>query len=212
MTTTRRIAVSQVDGSDANNTNINELRPFGETAFYLDTNTNPEKLTLMMFDGTRTHLKSKVLSPGVLFGSNADSGDGVGLDTIKLVPDANAYNNGSQQYLIVDPTTPNHIHLRAGGTIDNSGAHLYIGGENSNLNIPAGSNPPVYINSNSNVWQFGTNGSLTFPDASSQTTAYTGAYTPATPADWAGTAPTTIAEAIDRLAERIKLIDGGTGA
>ena len=39
-----------------------------------------------------------------------------------------------------------------------------------------------------------------------------GSYISATPADWAGTAPTTIAAAIDRLAARIKLIDGGVGA
>jgi hypothetical protein len=64
----------------------------------------------------------------------------------------------------------------------------------------------------SNVLILETDGSLTFPNASVQTTAYTGAYTPATPADWAGTAPTTMAAAIDRLAARIKLIDGGIGA
>lgn len=37
-------------------------------------------------------------------------------------------------------------------------------------------------------------------------------YYPSTPADWAGTPPTTIGEAIDRLAARLKLIDGGVGA
>ena len=177
MTTIRRINVSQIDGDTANNTDINEIRPFGETAFYLDTNGPTDKLTLMMFDGVRTHLKSKVLQPGVLFGSNADSGDVLGADTIKLIPDAELYNQGSQQYLVVDPTTPNHIHLRGGGPIDNSGAHLFIGGENSNLNIPPGSNPPVYIRSNGNVWIFGTDGSLTFNDGSVQTTAWTGSVT-----------------------------------
>ena len=72
MTTIRRITVSQIDGSNANSTDTNAIRPFGETAFYLD---NSNKLTLMMFDGTRTHRKSKVLSPGTLYGSNADSGE-----------------------------------------------------------------------------------------------------------------------------------------
>ena len=37
-------------------------------------------------------------------------------------------------------------------------------------------------------------------------------YYPGTPADWAGTPPTTVGEAIDRLAARLKLIDGGVGA
>jgi hypothetical protein len=37
-------------------------------------------------------------------------------------------------------------------------------------------------------------------------------YYPTTPGDWAGTPPTTVGEAIDRLAARLKLIDGGVGA
>jgi hypothetical protein len=125
MTRIRRINVSQVEGGGADNTDADEIRPAGETAFYLD---NSNKLTLMMFDGTRTHQKSKVLNPGVMFGSNADAGDGSNADTIKLVPDAQLYSQGSHQYVIVDPTGPNHVHLRAGGTIDNSNSILYVGG------------------------------------------------------------------------------------
>lgn len=166
MARVRRINVSQVEGRDANNTTDDEIRPFGETAFYLDTNGNTNKLVLMMFDGTRTHLKSKVLSPGVLFGSNADSGDGAGLDTIKLIPDATIYNNSSDQYLIVDPTAPNHIHLRAGGTIDNSSAALFLGGENSHVEVQAGPNPPVYVRANNNTWVFDIDGVLRLPGAS----------------------------------------------
>jgi hypothetical protein len=37
-------------------------------------------------------------------------------------------------------------------------------------------------------------------------------YYPGTPGDWAGTPPTTVGEALDRLAARLKLIDGGVGA
>lgn len=167
MTIIRRINVSRIEGNDANSTEPSEIRPFGETAFYLDTSGNNDKLTLMMFDGARTHLKSKVLAPGALFGSNADSGDGASLDTIKLIPDAalhfNDGNFGNDQYIIVDPTAPNHIHLRAGGTIDDSNAALYIGGEASNVMISAGSNPPVFVTANNNSWQFGTDGVLTLP-------------------------------------------------
>lgn len=175
MTTIRRITTSQVEGDSANNTNTSEIRPFGETAFYIDNSGPTDKLTLMMFDGARTHLKSKVLSPGVLYGSNADSGDGVNLDTIKLIPDAALYDQGSQQYLVVDPTTPNHIHLRAGGMIDNSTAQLFIGGENSHLTVFSGESPEVQIRANNNVWGFGVTGGLTFPDNTVQTTAFTGA-------------------------------------
>lgn len=163
MTRIRKINVSQVEGGTADNTDINEIRPNGETAFYLDDN---DKLNLMMFDGARTHLKSKVLSPGVLYGSNADSGDGNNYDTIKLIPDAALHSNGSNQYIIVDPTAPNHIHIRAGGIIDDSNAALILGGENSNVEIQAGLNPPVYVRANNNTWMFDTNGSLSFPGSS----------------------------------------------
>lgn len=53
---------------------------------------------------------------------------------------------------------------------------------------------------------------LTFPDNTEQSTAWTGEYTPGTPSDWNGTAPTTIAEAIDRLAALVKILNSGTGA
>lgn len=61
------------------------------------------------------------------------------------------------------------------------------------------------------TFQFGRNGSLTFPDATVQTTAWTGIYTATTADDWNGTAPTTIASAIDRLAAAVKALNG-TGA
>jgi hypothetical protein len=160
MTTIRRIAVSQIDGNGADVTDTNEIRPSHETAFYIDNN---NKLTLMMFNGERTHRKSKVLAPGVLWGSNADSGDGNSYDTIKLIPDAEIYANGSDQYIIIDPTGPNHVHIRAGGTIDNSNSELIIGGETSHIKLGASSNPPVYIRANDNQWAFGTDGILTLP-------------------------------------------------
>ena len=130
MTTIRKIVTSKIDGSDANNTTDDEIRPYGETAVYLDTSTSPNKPTLMMFDGVRTHLKSKVLAPGRVYGSDADAGDGSGADTIKLIPDAEILANGSNQYLIIDPTggDPGHIHIRAGGPQDASAADLYLGG------------------------------------------------------------------------------------
>lgn len=227
MTTIRKIVTSKVDGDSANNTSTNEIRPFGEIAVYLDTSGNVDQLTLMMFDGQRTHLKSKVLKQGVLFGSNADSGDGNGLDTIKLIPDAELHSIGSHQYLIIDPTEgePGHIHLRAGGTQDASSADLYLGGEltcvrvsdtsgivtirttnvgdpnvtldwsfqqDGNLYFPGignnriGESEPglvvssdyaVVIQSNNNgeskEWLYNTDGTITFPDSTVQTSAWT---------------------------------------
>ena len=99
------------------------------------------------------------------------SGDGANSSTIQLVPDGNL--TGTDQYLIIDPTAPGHIHIRAGGIQDGSSADLFLGGENTYFKVPAGSNGSSYISANSNIWQFGNDGSLTFPDISIQNTAFT---------------------------------------
>jgi hypothetical protein len=56
------------------------------------------------------------------------------------------------------------------------------------------------------TWQFTQTGNLTLP------TNGTVSYTPATSGNWAGTAPTTLQNAIDRLAAVVKALNGGTGA
>lgn len=61
-----------------------------------------------------------------IIGAGTASGDGLGYSTLELVPDGTLV---SDQYIIVDPTAPNHIHLRAGGTQDASTAALFLGGE-----------------------------------------------------------------------------------
>ncbi len=88
------------------------------------------------------------------------SGDGYGFGTIELRPDTNAIEDS---YLIIDPTYPSHIHIRAGGAQDNSLTELYLGGENSHFKVNNGLNPDVSIAANNYVWLFGTDGSLTFP-------------------------------------------------
>jgi hypothetical protein len=87
------------------------------------------------------------------------SGDGLGYTTMQLVPD----DTTGDAYLIIDPTAPNHIHIRAGGAQDNSGAQLYLGGENSYFLVENGANSNVYVASNSNQWKFDTTGVLTLP-------------------------------------------------
>ena len=42
---------------------------------------------------------------------------------------------GSDQYVIVDPTSPNHIHVRGGGPIDSCSAELYLGGEDNHFMV-----------------------------------------------------------------------------
>lgn len=88
------------------------------------------------------------------------SGDGAGFDTIRLVPYTAGYDSA---YIVIDPTYPNHIHIRAGGEQDNSPAQLFLGGENSYVSIDSGLDPNVYVRSNNNNWTFGTDGNLTVP-------------------------------------------------
>ena len=63
-------------------------------------------------------------------------------DTIHLVPDGSTEND---QYIILDPTSPNHIHIRAGGSIDESSADLILGGEKNNV-VVSDSSRDVFIN------------------------------------------------------------------
>jgi len=56
--------------------------------------------------------------------------------------------------------------------------------------------------------QIGSVSTINFADNSTQTTAYTGAYTPAVPSNWNGAAPTTIQGALDRIAAAIKALNG----
>lgn len=171
MTTIRKIVTSKIDGNEADDTNTSEIRPFGETSFYIDNSFGNNKLTLMMFDGLRTHRKSKVLAHGILWGSSADSGDGLGYDTIKLIPDAQLKADGSDQYIVIDPTggEPGHIHIRAGGTQDASTADLYIGGELNFVRI-SDTNDSVTIKTTvvgegetNYFWSFNNAGYLTLP-------------------------------------------------
>ncbi len=68
-----------------------------------------------------------------IIGAGTASGDGNGYSTLELVPDNNLYEN--DQYLVIDPTSPTHIHIRAGGTQDSSNAELFLGGENNHVRV-----------------------------------------------------------------------------
>lgn len=60
------------------------------------------------------------------------SGDGSGFSTMSINPDTTTNDN---RYIILDPTEPNHIHIRAGGDIDQSSADLILGGEKNKVHI-----------------------------------------------------------------------------
>lgn len=67
-------------------------------------------------------------------------------------------------------------------------------------------NTNLRLQSGNKHWTFDTLGNLELPDDGKIN------YSPATPSDWSGTPPTTIQEAIDRLAALVKSLNSGTGA
>jgi hypothetical protein len=103
-----------------------------------------------------------------IIGAGTASSDGLSAGTMQLVPDAGL---DSDQYLIIDPTAPNHIHIRPGGTIDASTADLIMGGENTNLLV---SDTGDYVDirttsseSFTNLWRFSSDGLLVGPSMGS---------------------------------------------
>jgi hypothetical protein len=81
-------------------------------------------------------------------------------NTLLLAPSVNYGPGVNDQYIVLDPTAPNHIHVRAGGNIDASTAELYLGGEQTNVNV-SDTTKEVYIRANNTyVATFANNGTL----------------------------------------------------
>jgi hypothetical protein len=137
-------------------TDTTEVDPFWYNDVYTFTSNTPSYSNLTVSSG---NINNAGTYGQINFVANS-SGDGYGLSTIQLVPYTAGYDSA---YIIIDPTYPNHIHIRAGGEQDNSPASLILGGENSHFQIPSGANSSPYIKSNGYNWQFGTDGNLTFP-------------------------------------------------
>lgn len=70
---------------------------------------------------------------GLIWNPSGTSGDGYGNDTIHLVPSDS--DNETEQRIIIDPTQPNHIHIRAGGLQDYSNVELILGGERAGVRV-----------------------------------------------------------------------------
>lgn len=149
----KRIVTSEVEGR-----NVSDF--YGDNSYSFDNNG-----TINYYGENQM---GPVIEPGIVYGANADSGDGYGYNTIKLVPHAPNGDINDDRYLIIDPTTPNHIHIRAGGQQDNSNAELILGAEKAYVKVTDW-NHQVQINSydvandfNRN-WSFENNGSLYGP-------------------------------------------------
>jgi hypothetical protein len=207
MTTIRRIAISEIEGSDANNDNINRIKPYGEIGLYEN---ETGHLDLLIFDGKSTHVNSKVLSNGVFYGSRIDNSSTA---TIKLIPDVNQHLQGSNRHLQIESDT-NFIRIRAGGTIDQSTATVYIGGNNNHVSISDSGHVHLeatekieliyqagtatlclqdgfnYITAGSPIrqstWYFDSMGSMLYPDGTFQNTAWAGGKVVQVPAESQG--------------------------
>ena len=85
------------------------------------------------------------------------------LSTMVFTPDPGY----SSQSLVLDPTLPGHIHLRApGANIDEPVANIFLGGEESSFEVGYSANssaPNVFIHSGGNTWTFDTAGRLLLP-------------------------------------------------
>jgi len=84
------------------------------------------------------------------------------VSTMVFTPDALL----SSQSLVLDPTGPSHIHLRApGANIDEPDANIFLGGEESSFEVGYynGNVPNLYIHSGGNTWTFDNAGNLTTP-------------------------------------------------
>ena len=101
------------------------------------------------------------------------NGNGDGFTIFNIIPDVAKI--ATDQYITIDPgETPNHVHLRAGGSMDESSALLTLGGDASYFRLNSGPNPTAYIASNNRIWTFNQEGGLGFPDSTTQTTAWRG--------------------------------------
>jgi len=126
--------------------------------------------------GSNVFVGNQTISGSINFGdgsviqsTSASSGDGNGYTTLTLQPDVSL---ATDQYVVLDPTTPNHIHIRAGGVIDSSSAYLYLGGEKSNIvvrNLDNSFNEKHWVQINSqtgstqHTWIFDDDGTLNVP-------------------------------------------------
>jgi len=86
------------------------------------------------------------------------------VSTMTFTPD----QGYSSQSLVLDPTAPGHIHLRAYAfsNIDEPAANIFLGGEDTSFEVTYGANNEARIHSGGNDWTFGNDGNLTIPGSS----------------------------------------------
>jgi len=155
------------DGADQRHAGI--IRHAGNKDFYVFDNYNGEHTTNVIdvanasfrLATLHTNLTANTANAGTLFVSNKVYGDTTN-NTLFLIPSLNYGPGKNDQYVIIDPTAPNHIHLRPGGAIDSSNADIYLGGEKTNVQVSDGEKK-TYIRANNYTWTFKPDGDLSAP-------------------------------------------------
>jgi len=152
------VAASNIDGT-VENAATASYAVTSQTSSYVETLNQDVTISGLINFGDGSSIQS----------ISASSGDGLGATTLELTPDTNLTTD---QYIVLDPTAPNHIHIRAGGIIDESTSLLYLGGEKANV-LVTDSNHQVQINStsvdsSSFSWIFDNNGNTLFPFLTTQ--------------------------------------------
>lgn len=136
---------------------------------YIQLKNADESTTIDLYNSGSTGVKrlyanSDIQTSRNLFVANRIYGDTTN-NALYLVPSTSYAPEVNDQYIIIDPTAPNRIHLRAGGVIDNSTANLYLGGEITNVVVYDGSEK-VTISANTSTWEFDSNNTLYLPGGS----------------------------------------------
>lgn len=132
----KRIVTSEVEGR-----NVSDF--YGDNSYSFDSNG-----TINYYGENQM---GPVIEPGIVYGANADSSDGYGFNTLKLIPHAPDGFPQDDRYLVIDPTQPNHIHIRAGGTQDASNAQLFLGAEETYVMVSDGNDSVDILANNINI-------------------------------------------------------------
>jgi hypothetical protein len=156
-------AANYFDGSTQRHTGF--FRDAGTKEYYVFDNYTPELSGNNQIDVANSSFNKANVHAGYVKGNLiastavSDGFYGNAGAVLNLYPNE-SYAASGDQYIIVDPTAVNHVHVRAGGTIDGSTAELFLGGENTTVQV-SDTTKEVYIRANNiNAATFANNGTL----------------------------------------------------
>lgn len=155
-----RFATNEIEGQASA---VDEINPLG---MHYDTDG-------AIFFSNGAASSKKFIAPGKIYGSGSDSVSGK--DTLKLIPDSDTFDSGTDQYIVIDAASPNGIHIRAGGGLNASTSSLYLGGDKNFIKIDEATNNITIGTGGTDVnteWVFGGTGTLNYSTGLSFTSPY----------------------------------------